>query len=265
MGLLDSIPTWGVFIITAVITSLVLEVGFFLGRRREKGAQEERQASTGSIVGATLGLLAFVLAFTFGLAASRFQERLTLVLDDANAIETTYRRAGFLQEPQKTEIRNLIHQYVTIRLPHSDPKIFEVIEKQSGSFLEALWQQTLIVAETNPNSIMAGLFVQSMNVMIDLHSKRIVMAAKIRVPAVIWLALYLVTILAMAAVGYYAGLFRARSLPINFVMTIAFSGIIFLIADLDSPHRGFIKVSQAPMIDLFQRISSFEENLLKLE
>ena len=63
------------------------------------------QAPVGAIVGAILGLLAFLLAFTFGMAASRFETRRELVLDEANAIGTTYLRAALLPEPHRVEVR----------------------------------------------------------------------------------------------------------------------------------------------------------------
>lgn len=253
---INSIPTWAIFLITVVITLLSFEGGFRFGIYRKNRSENERQAPAGSIIGATLGLLAFVLTFTFGLAGTRFQERMSLVIDDANAIETTYRRAGFLEEPKKTEVRDLIYKYVSIRLPSLEPTVLQQVLLESDDLLNKLWKEGVIVAENNPNSVMAGLFIYSLNQMIDLHSKRVGMAVKIRVPLVIWGALYCVTILSMIAVGYYSALFGMRSTLLNTVMIIAFSGVIFLIADLDNPHRGFIQVNQSPITDLAKKISS---------
>lgn len=255
MAILNFLPTWGIFIITAVITFLSFEGGFFLGRLRKKSAKNEPKAPVSSIIGATLGLLAFVLAFTFGLAASRFQERIMLVVNDANAIETAYERARFLPDPQKTEIRNLIYEYVRIREPNSQFEIFEQITEKSETLLNQLWDQTVIIGKNNPNSVISGLFITSINKMMDLHSKRIMIAAKIGIPLIIWTVLYLVTILSMTSVGYYSGLFNSQNRWINFTMIIAFSSIIFLIADLDNPYKGFIKVTQAPMKDLLKKLS----------
>jgi len=256
MILLDFIPTWGIFLITVILIFLSFEAGFYFGIYRKNHAKNESQPPASSIIGATLGLLAFVLTFTFGLAGSRFQERMLLVIDDANAIETTYRRSGFLEESQQTQMRDLIYKYVSIRLPNSQPEDLQQTLTTSDELLNLLWDQATVIAKKNPNSVMTALFIQSLNQMIDLHSKRVAMATKIRVPLIIWGALYCVTILSMIAVGYYSALYRMRSILLNFVMFLAFSGIIFLIAELDSPHRGFIKVSQVPMTDLLKRISS---------
>jgi hypothetical protein len=72
------------------------------------------------MVGATLGLLAFILAFTFGLAAARFDTRRQLLLDEANAIGTTYLRAGMLPE-RGQQVRDLLRHYVAARLEAVQP------------------------------------------------------------------------------------------------------------------------------------------------
>ncbi|MFO0947340.1 MAG: hypothetical protein U1D30_15625 [Planctomycetota bacterium] len=69
--IMDLAPIWGLFAITGVLVFLSIEIGYWLGRYRRRNYQGERESPVGAIVGASLGLLGFVLAFTFGLAASR--------------------------------------------------------------------------------------------------------------------------------------------------------------------------------------------------
>ena len=87
-GPLDALPLWGVFIVILLIVLLSVEFGYRLGKYRRSHHEMEKEAPLGTMVGATLGLLAFILAFTFGLAASRFDNRRQLLLDEANAIAT---------------------------------------------------------------------------------------------------------------------------------------------------------------------------------
>src|SRR5512135_1488179 len=96
---LDYLPLWGVFAATVVVVLVAVEVGFLLGSRRRRRSEEALKAPVGELVAAMLGLLALLLAFTFSLAASRFDTRRSLVLDEANAIGTTWLRAGLLAEP----------------------------------------------------------------------------------------------------------------------------------------------------------------------
>ncbi len=95
-GPLDYLPVWGLFGATVVVVLLAIEGGHRLGQFRRRRSEEEKEAPVVGIVGATLGLLGFVLAFTFGLAASRFNDRRQIVVEEANAIGTTYLRAGLL-------------------------------------------------------------------------------------------------------------------------------------------------------------------------
>ena len=115
-GLLDPFPLWTILPLTVGLALLSVELGYRLARNRQLRAQEEKESQVGGMVGATLGLLAFMLAFTFGLAGSRFEDRRQIVLAEANAIGTTYLRTSMIPEPMRTEARNLLREYVAVRL-----------------------------------------------------------------------------------------------------------------------------------------------------
>src|SRR5512135_2757213 len=119
---LDVIPLWGIFLITVAVILLSIECGFRLGQFRHQRSELEDKPPVGEMVGATLALLAFMLAFTFGMAASRFEVRRGLVIDEANAIGTTYLRAGLLPEPFRVEVRKLLREYVSVRLEGIHPE-----------------------------------------------------------------------------------------------------------------------------------------------
>ena len=108
-GPLDALPLWALFIFILVVVLLSVEGGYRLGKYRRSRREEEKEAPLGTMVGATLGLLAFILAFTFGLAAARFDSRRQVLLDEANAIGTTYLRAGMLPE-RGEQIRGLLRE-----------------------------------------------------------------------------------------------------------------------------------------------------------
>src|SRR6266705_700159 len=115
-GLMDALPLWGLFGATVVVVLLSIEGGYRLGRYRRRRSEDEKEAPVGAIVGATLALLGFVLAFTFGLAASRFDARRQIVVEEANAIGTTYLRAGLLPDGRGVKIRKMLTEYVDARL-----------------------------------------------------------------------------------------------------------------------------------------------------
>lgn len=249
---LDVLPLWGLFACIFLMSLLSEEGGFALGRYRY-GRPHENEPPVNTMVGATLGLLAFILAFTFGLAATRFDARRQLVLDEANAIGTTYLRAGMLPE-RRDAIRALLRDYVDTRLDAvKSGQIAEGI-RRSESLQNQLWEHAVAVAEKKADSVIVGLFVQSLNEVIDLHSKRVT-AVRNRIPSAIWGALIGISVLSFAAMGYHAGLVgTSRSLAV-IAVAFTFSAVIGLIADLDRPQEGSLRISQQPLIDLRQSMN----------
>ena len=255
-GPLDHIPLWALFGATVAIVLLSIEGGYRLGRYRRRHCEDEKEAPVGAIVAATLGLLGFFLAFTFGLAASRFDGRRQVVVEEANAIGTTYLRAGLLPDGHDVKIRMLLGEYVDARLDVVRTGDVAKALRRSEELHRELWQEAETIGTQYPGSIMAGLFVQSLNDTIDVHAKRVLVGLQNRMPGVLWGALYLLTILTMTGVGYYDGLTRStRSIAI-LVLALTFSTIILLVADLDRPQEGLLTVSQRAMTDLQEMINN---------
>ena len=235
-GPIDALPLWALFIAILLVVLLSIEFGYRLGKYRRSRREEEKEAPLGTMVGATLGLLALVLAFTFGLAAARFDTRRQVLLDEANAIGTTYLRSGMLPE-RGEEIRRLLREYVGVRLEAvQSGKVAEGIQK-SEDIQQKVWTEAENVGQKNPNSIMVGLFVQSLNEIIDLHAKRVQAALRSRIPGPIWLALFAVAALSLATMGYHAGLSGTRRSLAILAVALTFSVVIELIADLNRPPR----------------------------
>ena len=254
---LDGLPLWGLFLTIVVLVLAAIEGGYRLGSYRHRQEGREKEAPVGAMVGATLGLLAFMLAFTFGMAASRFDTRKQLVLDEANAIGTTYLRTAMLPE-RRDEIRTLLRSYVDARLEAvRSGRVAEQIV-QSEHIQGQLWSAATAVGLQHPDSIVVGLFVESLNEVIDLHAKRVTAGLRNRIPSAIWVALLTIAALSLAAMGYHAGLVGTiRSLAI-IVVAVTFSAVIVLIADLDRPQEGTLIVSQQALIDVRESMNPSE-------
>src|SRR6185503_13597513 len=146
-GLLDPFPLWTILPLTIAIGLAAFEFGYRLAHYRQQRHEEEKESPVGGMVAGTLGLLAFMLAFTFGLAGSRFEDRRQVVLSEANAIGTTYLRAAMLPEPMRTEAQNLLREYVDVRLEGIQPgKLHEAIAK-SEELHNRLWAQAVAASE----------------------------------------------------------------------------------------------------------------------
>jgi hypothetical protein len=256
--LVNQIPLPFTFLITVGIVLLSIAIGFGLGGYSRRHNKSDKKPSLGSIIGAMLALLGFILALTFSIASSRFDARKQLVLDEANAIGTAFLRTDFLAEAPRTESRKLLKEYVNIRV-----EAVQNIEKLPQALVDSevlqdrLWSQVNDRSNQTQDSELFALYIQSLNEVIDLHSERVTVGLQYRIPQNVWLLLYFVTTLAMLVVGYEFGLNDAGSFLGGLLLAFMFSAIISIVVDLDRSNNSLlVQVSQEPMIELQQKLNS---------
>ncbi len=250
MQILDQIPLWGFFIITVLLSLLCVEGGFRVGRRN---TAKEQETAIGPMITSMLSLLAFMVTFTFGLAATRFDNRRMLVTEESNAIGTAYLRTDFIEEPCRTNVRNLLREYVDIRVNDVFQKT-DPTQSKAEILQDQLWQKAAIIGQKHPYSQVGALFIDSLNQMIDVHAQRIAARLRARVPKSIWYTLFLIAAIAMAGTGYNSGIVGRRSLLTSIMLATMFSTVIVLVIDLDRPGEGFLQANQQSMIDLRKKI-----------
>ena len=252
---LDFLPLPLLFAFTFLFVVLAIRIGSWLARTAPDSSAGRE--SIGSVVGATLGLLAFLLAFTFNMAAGRYDERKKLFLDDVNAIGTTYLRAGLLAEPYQTEFRDLLRRYVDVRVTAiADTEKLPAAIAESGEIHDRLWSGAEKMLNERPPVITDSLYITSLNEMIDIHESRVAVGLLYRIPATIWIGLYAVAGLGMVVVGFQFGQSFGRTFLVNVLLATAFSAVILLIADLDRAAEGTVMVGQEPLLNLQQRLDA---------
>ena len=221
-----------------LLTALATEIGYMAGRRDQWVHPEGAKGQVTAITAGALGVLALLMAFTFAMAVFRFDVRKQLVLNEANAIGSTYLRARLLPAPHKTEIADLLRRYADVRLD---------------------FYRADLLAEKYPTSNPVTLFVQALNDTIDLHARRLVVQDD-HVPPTVLAVLFLATIAAMALVGYGCGLFGRRNFVVTTLLTVIVAAVTFVILDLDRPRRGFLRVSQESMQNLQKELRRSAES-----
>lgn len=254
--LIDSLPILGFFVAFAVFALIMSEGGYRLGRWWQERTHDEKEGPTNMIVGSLLALLAFLLAITMGMASDRFDTRRGLVLAEANSVGTTYLRAGYLPEPASSEIRDLIREYVPLRIVTNDLAEVRVRMARSVEIQAKLWSIAEGLARATPESDVLGLFITSLNETIDLHETRVIAGQYARVPETILIFLLLGSMLTLGMMGYNAGLTRRRSSLTAVVLIAVLGAVVTLVVDLDRPREGFLTVSQQPLIDLQEQIKA---------
>ncbi|QDT57049.1 hypothetical protein Pan44_51140 [Caulifigura coniformis] len=250
---MDAIPLWAFFPLTVAVVHCVIELGYRLGRFRRDVTPDEKEAPVGAMSAAALGLLAFFLAFTFGFTGARFEERRSALIDEVNAIGTCFLRSQTLPPDQCARIQTGLRKYVEIRMNARTPETMWPAIQESEKIHDQLWAFALRAAETDRSAVTA-LFISSLNDVIDLHTKRVTFGLQGRLPGIVWLALVVVTVLSMGVLGYLEGLSRSRRSPALIAVVLTFSTILTLVADLDRPTEGTLRIGPQLMIDLGRKL-----------
>src|SRR5262245_60233607 len=150
------LPIIGVFVGTLILVLASLEGGYRWGKRRQAKRELEKEAPVGGMVAATLGLLAFLLAFMFGIAADSFQSRRVALAQETSAIRMTYLLSDVVREPSRAEIRLVLREYIDQRLRWADNRP-DPPGKSAKDLLDRLWKPVSVVAGQNPGGVDAFL------------------------------------------------------------------------------------------------------------
>jgi hypothetical protein len=251
---LEELPVLAIFLIFAAVSFVAYEIGFQVGHWYQARTPGVQEGPTGVLVGSLLALLAFLLAITMGMASDRFDTRRGLVLEEANSMGTTYLRAGYLPEPASSELRNLLREYVPLRVAPSDRATLQANIQRSEELLQQMWSVAEAEAKVTQQGDLMSTFIESLNETIDLHESRVAAGVYARVPASILWLLVVGSVLTLAMVGYSAGLTGRRDVLSAIVLILALGAVLTLVVDLDRPREGFVQVSQQPIIDLQEQI-----------
>jgi hypothetical protein len=252
--LLESIPLWGVLLCSMAIALAGSELGFILGKRRAQRPDFNGEAQVSSLTGAHLGLFAFILAFSFSLAAGQAATRKSLVLEESIAIEDAYLKAGLLTPSRGKEIQEILRDYARLRATADIIDDSRTFNEQSEEILKQLWGEIQLLLEDGNFDKLDELAVASVSSLIGLNERRTAAGTRSRVPPVLWVSLYTLLVFSMLGMGYFSGIKRERSPVANTALSISFSFVILLIADLDRPLEGLAKPDQSLMMELSRRI-----------
>jgi hypothetical protein len=251
---LDMLPIWSVYLLTVIFLLLAAEAGFRLGKYVQKRWPDQAEAGVGTVVGAALALLGFLLAFVTSIAIGNFNHRRQLVVSEANAIGTAYLQAGYLAAPFGAGSRELLREYVNLRLQALDPAATQLAIARSEQIQDELWLIAEEVESGDPGPTTA-LYISSLNHVIDLHTERLSAELGYRVPPIIVLGLYAVAMMTMVLIGVHDS-YRDKHNLIALFMTVVIVSVVFLmIIDMDRSNVGMLQIPQQALIELQQKLN----------
>lgn len=246
------------FVSVVIFVLLAIWSGFRLGCFVHRRSEHEKDSSASAVSGPILALVAFMLAFTFGIVAGRHDSRKGLVREEANVIRTAWQRADLLPAADRAESVKLLREYLDgrlegVRLVHSGDKSIAQLEKTlaDAEIIQArLWEIAVTNGRNDMQSPAMALYLESVNQIATIHAMRVAVGLQQRIAGAIWAVLCGVTFCGMAAVGYQTGVSGSRLSLACLLLAAAFSLVVALIASLDRPGGGVLKASQQPLMDV---------------
>ncbi len=247
-----SLPLLGCLPFAAM--AVAAAVGTFL-RGRGPALRDSDGGQDGYIVSAVLGLLALLMGFTFSLAVDRFEARRILVLEEANAIGTSYLRAQLLAEPDRSRMAQLLIRYTDNRivLAKAKPGHTDRLVAVNDALLTDIWAATSAAFEGIKGLPFSGAYLDSVNKLIDLDASRKAARAA-RVPPEVFAVLILYMVVTAGVLGYVLKGLRGRLSGAFLLVLLTLS--LVLIVDIDRPVLGGISESQLPMEQLRKSLAS---------
>lgn len=241
----------GILLVSMVFA---IEVGYRIGRRTQALASEPSKAQINTIQASLLGILALLLGFTFSLSLQRFDSRSEAVVDEANAIGTAYLRAQLLPLSVRSKVQQSLREYLDLRLRAGAVTLDNAAEREqflvkANQTLDSVWRYALQAAKEDERPVTSGLFIQSLNALIDSYGKRDAELDR-HVPEVVLFLLYFAFLMTGVIVGYASGIAGHRASLVTYIMVALIVLLVFIIIDLDRPRRGLIEVSHKSLIDL---------------
>jgi hypothetical protein len=228
-------------------------IGVFL-RKRHLDIDQDVSRDLEFILTSTLTFLSLIIGFSFSMAMNRYDQRKNYEEAEANAIGTEYVRADILSAANAARVRALLRDYLDQRIlfyQTRDKLGLQQINSRTAQLQTELWSAVQVPATAQPNPVLA-LTVSGMNDV--LNSQGYTQAAWWnRTPIGAWCLIATVASWCCLLIGYTAhraveGFARLLILPI--VLSIAF----FLMADIDSPRSGAIRVLPQNLISLAQSL-----------
>jgi hypothetical protein len=226
------------------------EIGYRIGvhRAQRRPAGEQEHIGIGTITAGMLGLLAFTLSLTINIAQNRFEARRGLVLQEANSVQAAWLRSKLILGERGPPVTAMIEEFAKVQLAYVTSDRFEeeagLIARKTA--LEGqIWRAMQVLSREQPTNATSGLVLALTEMFGAARAERFAFASQ--VPANMTWMLMVGSVLAIGALGYHLRMSGSRHIVLTSLLLVMWAGGIVLIADLNRPRIGEIRVDPAPL------------------
>jgi hypothetical protein len=257
MDRLYSTATWQLAIALFIILLGGMFTGFLLGKNAAQHGEQETGAADSAVKGAVAGLSALLLAFSFSLAAGRYDQRNTLTVREANAIRNIWFRADLQEEPTGERIQQLLRDYLDVRLKYLgtafDRAQIAASAAASQQLQQQIWQIISQQSRLNGQPGNLSAVVPAVSEMMDAGAATEA-AYSNTVPAIVLILLFGAIIFTGLLVGHSFGRAGRRHVLTAMVFALLVTLVVSVILDLDRPRRGVIRENLGPFENLRETV-----------
>jgi hypothetical protein len=208
----------------------------------------------GTILATTLTLNGLIIGFTFSMAIGRYEQRKNFEEAEANAIGTEFHRADLMAATDAAQIRALLRAYIDQRLAFytaGDEQEIRRIATRTTELQGQLWAAVLGTAAAQPTA-MGSLVISGMNDVLNSQG-RTQGSWWNRIPTSAWMLMAAIAVISHALIGYGAQNTRSESI-LMMVLPLVVAVAFLLIADIDSPRSGIIRVTPRDLTTLAESL-----------
>jgi hypothetical protein len=224
---------------------LLLEIGRRIGKQSMKGDPAGSHQGLGPAEAGIFGLMGLIIALTFSGAASRFDQRRMMIIDEANSIGTAYLRVDLLPEEAQPLVRIDFRDYLEARIELyrniADKNKVSEIEQKTASLQMKLWKESVDASHKSENTSASILLLPALNSMFDICSTRTAVR-KVHQPKIIFVVMILQALVCSIIAGYGMAIKKSRSWIHLIGFTLVLLVTLIVILDMEFPRIGFIRI-----------------------
>ncbi|MDB5401931.1 MAG: conserved rane protein of unknown function [Rhodopila sp.] len=250
---LNSLIDFSLVLFGALVAAVLFasnEIGYRIGvhRAQRRPAGEQEHIGIGTITAGMLGLLAFTLSLTINIAQNRYEVRRGLVLQEANSVQAAWLRSKLIGGERGPPVTAMIEEFAKVQLAYVSTDRSEdeagLIARKTA--LEAqIWHAMQVLSREQPTNATSGLALALIEMFGAARAERFAFASQ--VPANMTWMLMAGSVLAIGALGYHLRASGSRHIVLTSLLLVMWAGGIVLIADLNRPRIGAIRVDPAPL------------------